>query len=231
MDPDDLDSILRLDELQALRRDNPRALMRHLDTVRRGFLFGVEDDAEREDGDWGGDFRVLINRNVTLHLLPGFREGAASREELPQFVVMPDPDRADAVEEHSVPGDADERLPARIFWIDPLDYDALAREAQEIAAQYRGWDLIPDTYYLHTELVRFVARTVLEEAQVRAEREFDFRMGVVGGAEPPPLDEDEMLTAEQLMEPEDEGAGEDEGEDDEPPLSGMRSHPVEWGGD
>lgn len=229
MQPDDLGAILRCEELMALRRDNPEKLMRHLDGVRRSFLFGVEDGTDREEGDWGGDFRVLINRNVTLHLLPNFRDGTATRDELPQFVVIPDEDRADTREEHTVPVDEEERAPAVIFWVDPFDYDVLAREAQEIAAEYPGWDLIPDTYYLHTDLVKFVERVVFEDAVVRAEREYDFRMGVVGGVAPAPLDEEEVLTAEELISQDREG--EEPGEDDEPPLTGMRSHPVEWGGD
>ncbi len=244
MSGDEINEILGVTDLQTLRRDNPQRLFRHLDVVRQAFLFGVEDhtDAEvegeeEEEGRWGGDFRVVINRNLVVHLLPGFREGTPSRAELPQLVVMPDADRADDAEGFEATLDGDETTRGVIFWVDPFDYDVLAREAQRIAAQYPGWDMIPDSYFLDTDLVRFISRTILEHPVVRAEQEYDFRLGMAGGTEAPPLDDEEMYTAEDLISP-DTGEEDEEGEEvererdddeDEPPLEGMRSHPVEWG--
>ena len=56
---DDLNDILNLAELQALRRTNPSSLFRHLDGLRQRFLFGVED--HREETSWGGEMRLLLN--------------------------------------------------------------------------------------------------------------------------------------------------------------------------
>ncbi len=245
---DELDDVLKLRDLEGLRRSDPEQLFRHLDEVRQTFLFGVEDRSEEEDEEgerWGGDYLVRINRNLALHLAPGFRPGMESRAQLPQFCVMPDEDRADQAEEFQADaGDAGEQAGGVIFWVDPYEYDVLAREAEQIASEYRGWDLIPDSYFIQHELVRFITRTVLDHPAVRAEREYDFRFGMFGGVAAPPLDDEEMLAAEDLIgtsaqqreederaareEDDDEGERRDEDDEDEPPLEGMRSHPVQW---
>jgi len=47
--------------------------------------------------------------------------------------------------------------------------------------------VIPDTYFLETELVQLITTRVLEHDTVKAERQYDFRRGLVGG-EPPAND-------------------------------------------
>ena len=67
----------------------------------------------------------------------------------------------------------------------------LVGEALQVHERFGDLDLIPDTYFLDTELIAFLNRTVLEHGTVRAEREYDFKRGMVGGTHAPPLDEDE----------------------------------------
>lgn len=235
-DPNERNEVLSASELRELRQSNPEALFRHLTNVRQQFLFGVEDHrVEPEDEpEWGGDLRVLLNRNLMLHLVHGFTEAMPTPDTLPQFCVMPDAARADSTGETVTVLDDGERIRGVVFYVDPEEYDVLARDAVRIAEEYVDWDLIPDSYYLDSELVRFVIRVVLEDATVAAERKYDFRLGLVGGSGPPPLEDDEQLTASDLMleVPEGgEGNGGEDDDDDDPPLTGMRSHPVEWGGD
>jgi hypothetical protein len=187
MTPMDTDStILSLDELRTLREDNPQGLFRHLAEVQRGFLFGVEDHRE-DEARWGGEVRVVINRNVELHFVPGFDDEMPTRAELPQFSVLPDEDRADTVEDTTLVLDDGDEVKGAIFWVDPTEYDVLVGAATRALERYEDWDLIPDTYFLDSPLVQFVDRVVLEHSAVRLEREYDFRRGLVGG--PPPSDE------------------------------------------
>lgn len=238
--------VLSQDDLSALRRNNPQALFRHLQQVSRAFLFGIEDHRE-EDEAWGGEVCLLINRNVVLHFVPGFNDAMTTPAELPQFCVMPDRERVDEARVTETQLDDGERVRGVVFTVDPYDYDALVGEAVRIAEEYPAWDLIPDTYYLDTELVRFVGRTVLEHPVVQAEHRYDFRLGMVGGEGPPAIDEEDLTAADMIGLPEgaspvpdvfagdavedDEPDRPDDDDDDEPPLTGMRSHPVEWGGD
>ena len=85
--------------------------------------------------------------------------------------------------------------------------------------------------FVRPSAMTFVARSepplaALAET-VKAEAEFDFRMPLVGGVAPPPVEDNEILTAEQLIQ----GHGGDEGEDDDgdPPLEGTRSIEAEYG--
>lgn len=191
----DLDrDTLTLDEMRTLRQDNPQGLFRHLADVQRAFLFGVEDHRDDDQGDddrWGGEVRVVVNRNVEVHFVPTFNEAMRSRGELPQFCVFPSEERADAVEETSVVLDDGEEIKGAIFYVDPTEYDVLVGAATEVVERYADWDAIPDTYFLDSPLVQFIDRVVLEHDLVRAEREYDFRRGLVGGAPPSQELEDE----------------------------------------
>lgn len=234
--------ILELAELQTLRQDNPRGLFKHLSEVQRSFLFGVED--HREDDDrWGGEVRVILNRNIELHFVPAFNDAMSVTAELPQFCVFPSEARADTVQDTTLVLDEDgEVIPGAIFYVDPTEYDVMVGAATEVVERYEGWDLIPDTYFLDTPLIQFIERVVLEHTAIKAEREYDFRRGLVGGAppeepaledEPAPIigedeDEDEGYTAHPDLllgedspdqdapdEDDDEGADPDDDEDDE----------------
>jgi hypothetical protein len=226
-DDEPITDILTDDQFRTLQRDNPKALLRLLEDTRRSFVFGIEDRRDDESGAWGGALRVVINRNLTLHLVTGFNDDMSSREELPQFCLFPNPDRADQTEETSIAVD-DFTVKGLIFYVDPFDLDVYLREAALIAEAYPTWDAIPDTYYLDHELVQFVTRTVLDEPLIAAERKFDFRRGIVGGVAPPPIDETEY-TAQELIESESTDEDEDASDDDAPPLTGMRTQPVEFG--
>lgn len=179
---------LSLEELRTLRHDNPTGLFRHLADVQKAFLFGVEDHREEEER-WGGEVRVIVNRNVELHFVPALSDAMRTMDELPQFSVFPSEERADTVEQTSQLIDDGEEVKGAIFYVDPTEYDVLVGAATEVIDRYEDFDLIPDTYFLESPLLQFVERTVLEHELVRAEREFDFRRGLVGGA-PPPAEEE-----------------------------------------
>ncbi|MGE0711939.1 MAG: hypothetical protein AB7N76_03240 [Planctomycetota bacterium] len=214
--------ILEIDELRELRARNPEGLYRHLDRLCQRFLFGVE---RREEG-WGGAYRVLINRNLSLHLAHGFDDEMPDLESLPQFCAMPSDERPDQAQDTTQDLGGGETLRGVLFWVDPFDFDDLLRDAGRIAEEYPDWDAIPDSYYLDSELVRWLTRTVLEHPTLAAEREFDFRLGLPGLV-PPELPEEEMLSAADLISGDDDDDDRDEDDDDElPPLTGMRSHPV-----
>ena len=122
---------LNSDELRVLRRDNPQALFRHLTQIRQRFLFGAED--HRDDEEWGGECRVMLNRNIVLHFVRGYTEHMSSRAELPQFCVMATDDRPDTVEETRTAVDAELEVKGALFYVDYDDYEVLIREAVEIA--------------------------------------------------------------------------------------------------
>jgi hypothetical protein len=218
-----MDDALSLPELRTLRQDNPQRLFRHLADVQRSFLFGIEDHRE-EDERWGGEVRVIVNKNVELHFVPCFNESMRTKEELPQFCVFPSEERADSVEDTSLRlEEDDETIEGAIFYVDPTEYDVLLGAAIEVLEHYEDWDVIPDTYFLESPLVQFIDRTVLEHTAVRAEREYDFRRGLVGGA-PPPQEELEDEPAPVIADEDDPdytphpdllgGDDEDEGLDD-----------------
>jgi len=216
---------LSKEDFQRLRRENPQGLFRHLTELHRDFVFGVEDHRDDPQG-WGGELVVVVNRNLSVHLVPRFNEAMSTIAELPQFCVFPDAEQPDQQQRTRIDVDG-EGVEGVIFFVDPDDYDTLRREAIEIADAYGDWDAIPDSYYLHTELVRFLNRVVLEDPVAAAEREFDFRLGLVGGEAPPPLDEEQVYSAEELISPDED---EEPGPDDHPPPEDFRSHQVEWGG-
>jgi hypothetical protein len=234
--------ILDLTELQTLRTDNPQGLFKHLSEVQRSFLFGVEDHRD-EASRWGGEVRVILNRNIELHFVPGFNEAMSAKGELPQFCVFPDEARADTVEDTSLLLEEEgEEIKGAIFYVDPTEYDVMVGAATEVVERYATWDLIPDTYFLDTPLIQFIERVVLEHTAIKAEREYDFRRGLVGGAppdaealedEPVPVigeeEEDEGYTAHPDLllgadegEPSDDELDEDEDGDDEEDDEGGR---------
>jgi hypothetical protein len=233
--PDPTRGILDVDELRTLRRINPAYLYSQLDLLRQRFLFGVA----RCEG-WGGAFRILINRNISLHLVHGFDAEMPDTASLPQFCAMPDEDRADQIVlSRQETSDGDEIL-GLIFYVDPYEFDVLLRESDQVAENYPEWDILPDAYYLGSDLVGWLTRVVLEHPQIMAERKFDFRLGLPGLV-PDPLEDNQDYTAQDLITPESEqeqeadeegedGTGEERDDDDfDPPMSGMRSHGVEFG--
>jgi hypothetical protein len=181
---------LDLTELRQLRRDSPRKLFAYLKQVERDFVFGVEDHREEED-EWGGEFRVLVNRNIELHFVPHFNEAMETPDELPQYVVMPDPELAGSEDEREIVIDDDgETVKGITFYVEPDAYDRLRDELAEIVGRYDDFDVIPDTYFLETELVQLLSRRVLEHETIKEERAYDFRRGLVGGEAPSDLDDE-----------------------------------------
>jgi len=104
--------ILSLAELRQLRKDQPRKLFNYLKQVERDFVFGVEDHRDEGSAEWGGEFRVLLNRNVELHLVPRFNEEMSDSAELPQFCIMPDSELAGTEDERSIRIDAEDSVSA-----------------------------------------------------------------------------------------------------------------------
>lgn len=181
---------LSLAELRQLRRDQPQKLFRYIQEVERDFVFGVEDHRE-EKNEWGGEFRVLVNRNIELHLVPRFNEAMEIPDELPQYVVMPDAELAGTEEEREIVIDEDgETVKGVTFFVEPDVYDRLVDELAEVVGLYDDFDVIPDTYFLETELVNLLNRRVLEHETIKAERAFDFRRGLVGGEPPDDLNDE-----------------------------------------
>lgn len=213
--------ILDIEQLRRLREDNPGGLYRYLDSLAQRFLFGIEPTV-----GWGAPFRILINRNLALHLVRAFDEDMPDRDHLPQFCALPSDSVPDTAESTSIWVEGEE-IRGTVFWVDSYDFDDLLRDAGRIAEEYPEWDMIPDSYYLDSDLVRWIARVVLEEPRITSEREFDFRLGFPG-MRPPPIDEEEMYAAEDLISSRDEDDEEEE-EDDDEPLQGMRTIPAEFG--
>ncbi|MBI3723143.1 hypothetical protein HY251_04190 [bacterium] len=182
--------ILTLAELRQLRRETPAKLFAHLREVEKNFVFGVEDHREEVD-EWGGEFRILVNRNVELHLVPRFNKQMEMTDELPQYAIFPDSELAGTeAEREIVIDDEGETVPAVIFYVEPGCYDRLRDELSEVVRRYEDFDVIPDTYFLETELIRLLATRVLEHEAVKAERAYDFRRGLVGGEPPRDLEEE-----------------------------------------
>jgi hypothetical protein len=179
---------LSLKELRLLRQQNPQRLFKHLTESEREFVFGVEDHREEKE-EWGGEFRVLLNRNIELHFVPAFNAAMENDDELPQFCVRPDGERAGTVAKREIDiGEEDgETVPGVTFYVEPERYDTLREELSEVVDRYDDWDIIPDTWFLETELVSFLTTSVLEDETIAAERKYDFRRGLVGGT--PPIDE------------------------------------------
>jgi hypothetical protein len=181
---------LSLKELRQLRRNQPQKLFKYIQEVERDFVFGVEDHRE-ETNEWGGEFRVLINRNIELHIVPRFNAAMECTDELPQYSVMPDSDLAGTEDERDIVIDSDgETVKGITFYVEPDTYDRLVEELAEVVGQYDDFDVIPDTYFLDTELVNLLNRRVLEHEAVKAERAYDFRRGLVGGESPAPLEDE-----------------------------------------
>jgi hypothetical protein len=181
---------LSLAELRQLRRDQPQKLFKYIQEVERDFVFGVEDHREEED-EWGGQFRVLVNRNIELHLVPHFNAAMEKAEELPQYAVMPDSELAGTEDEREIVIDEDgETVKGITFYVEPDTYERLVDELVEIVGQYDDFDVIPDTYFLDTELVQLLNRRILEHEIIKAERAYDFRRGLVGGEAPSDLEDE-----------------------------------------
>lgn len=202
MDDDERMEPLTRDEIRSLRHSAPERLFRHLSQVEREFLFGVA--ARRQDPqEWGGEWEVTINRNLVLHFVPGFNRAMTGVDELPQFCVFPSEDCPGTSEETEQEiDDEGETVAGVVFWVEPGDYAQMVEELAEIAERYGDVDIIPDTYFLETDLVDFLTRVVLEHPTVRVEREFDWKRGLVGGS--PPSDEPEDEPALERIEDEED---------------------------
>lgn len=202
-EPLEEEDVLTRDEIRSLRLSAPSRLFRHLSQVEREFLFGVAARRKHEE-EWGGEFEVMINRNLTLHFVPRFNEAMTRLEELPQFTVFPSTVTPDTARETELVLDDDgEKIQGVVFYVDPADYGQMCEELAEVEARYRDVDIVPDTYFLDTQLVEFLTRVVLEHPTVRIEREYDFRRGLVGGERPgdEPVDEPPLERIEDVDDP------------------------------
>lgn len=167
--------MLTHDEAQRLKRDAPRELDRRALEERRDFLFGVRDLRAKFGEEWGGEFRIFINQNVVLHLVPGFTDEMYGEAELPQFAVIPDDDRDGQDRTHTYEGFKDlDSFEGVIFYVSRDLYRALVDELADVAARYADYPRLPDMLYPESNFVRLIAERVLEHPVVRAEREYDF---------------------------------------------------------
>ena len=167
--------MLTHEEALRLKNDAPHELARRAIEERNEFVFGVRDLRATFGREWGGEFRVIVNQNVVLHLVPRFTPDMENEAELPQFAVMPDDDHEGEDRTHRYEGWKDlEAFDGVIFYVTHEEYDALARELAAVAERYDDFPRLPDTLYPEAQLVRLIAGRVLEHAVVRAERDYDF---------------------------------------------------------
>lgn len=166
------------DDLQRLLAGDDLELRRQAAQAREEFVFGVRDDREAfENGEWGGEFRILINHNIVLHLVPGFNRDMSRREEMPQFAIVFEPederDSDDEVVLFEGVRDLDPYSGVH-FHVGREEYDSLRDELAEISGQYRDFTFIPDVLYADTCLVRLIMNRVLVHRLVLDERRYDF---------------------------------------------------------
>ncbi len=167
--------MLTHEEALRLQKEAPREFDRRALEERRDFLFGVRDLRARFGAEWGGEFRVLINQNIVLHIVPGFNEEMPGVAELPQFVVFPDDERQGEDRTVTFEGFKDlDDFQGVIFYVSATDYEAMVAELEAVAARYADYPRLPDTLYAESKFVRLIAERVLEHPVVRAEREYDF---------------------------------------------------------
>lgn len=202
-DPLEEEEVLTREEIRSLRISAPARLFRHLSQVEREFLFGVAARRKHEE-EWGGEYEVTLNRNLTLHFVPRFNEAMTKVEELPQFTVFPSAVTPDTARETELRlEEDDETIQGVVFYVDPADYAQMCEELAEVEERYGDIDIVPDTYFIGTTVVDFLTRVVLEHPTVRIEREYDFRRGLVGGLPPSdePLDEPPLERIEDVEDP------------------------------
>jgi hypothetical protein len=91
---------------------------------------------------------------------------------------MPHAELAGTEVERDVTIDDDgETVPGVIFFVEPDGYERLRDELVRVVRDYDDFDVIPDTYYLDTELVSLLSRRILAHEAIKAERAYDFRRG------------------------------------------------------
>ncbi len=164
------------EEFQRLKRDDPRELDRRALAERRDFVFGVRDErAAFARNEWGGEFRVFVNQNVVLHLVPSYNGEMERPEELPEFCILPDDARRgqDATVRYEGVKDLD-AFEGVHFYVSRDAYEKLVGELAGIVERYAEYPRLPDSLYGATEIVKLIASRVLEHPLVRAEREYDF---------------------------------------------------------
>jgi hypothetical protein len=167
--------MLTHEEASRLRREAPEELDRRAFEERRDFLFGVRDLRRVFGVEWGGEFRVFINQNVVLHLVPGFNAEMPGEPELPQFAVVPDDARRGEDRTHRYAGFKDlDDFDGVIFYVSRAEYASIVAELAEVASRYGDHPRLPDTLFGDAAFVRLIAYRVLEHPVVRAEREYDF---------------------------------------------------------
>ena len=139
------------------------------------FFFGVSDRRATFRHEWGGEFRVLINQNVNVHLVPRFNEEMRKLEELPQFSIFASDARAGqtGIVHYEAVKDLD-AFDGAVFYVSSAAYDALVRELASIAERFPEFPRLRDTAYADTQIVRLIATRILEHPLVQAERQYDF---------------------------------------------------------
>jgi len=148
------------EEMVRLNKKNPKALFNKIYGDVKQFYFGVEEvndlqyDGTIEDVE---DFIFDIGRRVMVDFVPELRDYISSFDELPQFSVFPQDDRAgqDMIFTHSRNG-----FDILVFFVSQAEYDLLYEDLAMIASQYDGCDFIPDTWFEGTRVVKFIKNRV-----------------------------------------------------------------------
>jgi hypothetical protein len=165
------------DELLRLAKQDPKELYRRIREETREFVFGAIDKREAFGEEWGGEFRVMINHNIVLHIIPNYNGEMRSKSELPQFCIFADDERDGVDEENLFEFEDDEDLGSFlgiIFYVSLEEYRRISGELEAVIGIYKGFTTIPDTYFLETRFVRLVSERVLRHPVIQEERRFDF---------------------------------------------------------
>lgn len=190
--PADHDPFVRLDitELRAMAALDPTRLLRWLEDTGSAFLFGVERFEPDEDR-WGGLYRLTLNRNIEVHLIPDFNTAMLDASELPPFVVMPHALKLDVIEERPLAGhddaDADEPATGVTFYVSPEEFEEFLEEAEELVDDWRAdpfearstqsFPFLPESFFRSLDLVQLINLRILPHALVEAQRRYDGRLG------------------------------------------------------
>ena len=181
-----------LEELRALERQDPAGFLGHIRSMTRAFVLGIEDHRSERGLTWGGELRLVVNRNITIHLVSDFNAEMERPPELPQFTVFADDAQQgrDHLTEIPLEGET-EPVRGVIFYLSEADWRSVRAEAATLADRYAGFDLIPDTWLEGGKLLPLLEDRILAHPRIEQERAYDFRRGILHGTLPvePPEEE------------------------------------------
>lgn len=206
---------LNITELRALAALDPTKLLLWLHDSESHFIFGVE--AFEPDQDlWGGEFRITLNRNIELHLVPDFNTAMLDASELPQYSVLPSENLAGTVKVRALAkhDDDDDEDPGQglIFYVSPEEFKVFRDECQEIVDAWRAdpfedervlsFPFLPESCFRDFDLMQWMLEKVLSHPVIHKARRYDGRLGYP--TTPPKDDLDEEIPPPVITDDDDE---------------------------